>query len=67
MWKVIKENKDLDLPTHKVMYFLLSVYVCECVCNSIVFICIYLFDYQIMVATVRCEEIANEKVKSLDL
>lgn len=33
MWKVIKENKDLDLPTHK-----------------------------IMVATVRCEEIANEKL-----
>ncbi|XP_050231892.1 protein ROOT HAIR DEFECTIVE 3 [Mercurialis annua] len=32
MWKVIKENKDLDLPAHKVM-----------------------------VATVRCEEIANEK------
>ncbi|XP_020105607.1 protein ROOT HAIR DEFECTIVE 3-like [Ananas comosus] len=33
MWKVIKENKDLDLPAHKVM-----------------------------VATVRCEEIANEKL-----
>ncbi|KAJ8774159.1 hypothetical protein K2173_009590 [Erythroxylum novogranatense] len=32
IWKVIKENKDLDLPAHK-----------------------------IMVATVRCEEIANEK------
>ncbi|KAB2623665.1 protein ROOT HAIR DEFECTIVE 3 [Pyrus ussuriensis x Pyrus communis] len=32
IWKVIKENKDLDLPAHKVM-----------------------------VATVRCEEIANEK------
>ncbi|XP_057549786.1 protein ROOT HAIR DEFECTIVE 3-like [Amaranthus tricolor] len=32
MWKVIKENKDLDLPAHKVM-----------------------------VATVRCEEIANER------
>ncbi|CAN8269372.1 unnamed protein product [Cochlearia groenlandica] len=32
MWEVIKENKDLDLPAHKVM-----------------------------VATVRCEEIANEK------
>ncbi|TVU30023.1 hypothetical protein EJB05_21625 [Eragrostis curvula] len=32
-WKVIKENKDLDLPAHKVM-----------------------------VATVRCEEIGNEKV-----
>ncbi|MED6123013.1 Cell wall protein rhd3 [Stylosanthes scabra] len=32
MWKIIKENKDLDLPAHKVM-----------------------------VATVRCEEIANEK------
>uniref|UniRef100_A0A2N9IM73 GB1/RHD3-type G domain-containing protein n=1 Tax=Fagus sylvatica TaxID=28930 RepID=A0A2N9IM73_FAGSY len=36
MWKVIKENKDLDLPTHK-----------------------------IMVATVRCEEIANEKLSRL--
>ncbi|XP_052181348.1 protein ROOT HAIR DEFECTIVE 3-like [Diospyros lotus] len=35
IWKVIKENKDLDLPAHKVM-----------------------------VATVRCEEIANEKVAS---
>ncbi|XP_073015514.1 LOW QUALITY PROTEIN: protein ROOT HAIR DEFECTIVE 3-like [Primulina eburnea] len=35
MWKVIKENKDLDLPAHKVM-----------------------------VATVRCEEIANEKFSS---
>ncbi|CAN6230838.1 unnamed protein product [Urochloa humidicola] len=34
-WKVIKENKDLDLPAHKVM-----------------------------VATVRCEEIGNEKVAS---
>ncbi|KAG9455655.1 hypothetical protein H6P81_000163 [Aristolochia fimbriata] len=33
MWKIIKENKDLDLPAHKVM-----------------------------VATVRCEEIANEKL-----
>ncbi|GMY34577.1 protein ROOT HAIR DEFECTIVE 3-like [Fagus crenata] len=32
IWRVIKENKDLDLPAHKVM-----------------------------VATVRCEEIANEK------
>ncbi|PKA59740.1 Protein root hair defective 3 like 1 [Apostasia shenzhenica] len=36
MWKVIKENKDLDLPAHKVM-----------------------------VATVRCEEIANDKLSSL--
>ncbi|XP_043721814.1 protein ROOT HAIR DEFECTIVE 3-like [Telopea speciosissima] len=36
MWKIIKENKDLDLPAHKVM-----------------------------VATVRCEEIANEKFSSL--
>ncbi|MBA0598606.1 hypothetical protein Gorai_008362, partial [Gossypium raimondii] len=35
IWKVIKENKDLDLPAHKVM-----------------------------VATVRCEEIANEKYSS---
>ncbi|CAL5327878.1 unnamed protein product [Camellia sinensis] len=35
IWKIIKENKDLDLPAHKVM-----------------------------VATVRCEEIANEKVSS---
>ncbi|KAL7140299.1 hypothetical protein ABFS83_09G111900 [Erythranthe nasuta] len=35
IWKVIKENKDLDLPAHKVM-----------------------------VATVRCEEIANEKFSS---
>ncbi|XP_010242217.1 PREDICTED: protein ROOT HAIR DEFECTIVE 3 [Nelumbo nucifera] len=36
IWKVIKENKDLDLPAHKVM-----------------------------VATVRCEEIANEKFACL--
>ncbi|OMO70466.1 Root hair defective 3 GTP-binding protein, partial [Corchorus capsularis] len=36
IWKVIKENKDLDLPAHKVM-----------------------------VATVRCEEIANEKLQLL--
>ncbi|XP_022715425.1 protein ROOT HAIR DEFECTIVE 3 homolog 2-like isoform X2 [Durio zibethinus] len=36
IWKVIKENKDLDLPAHKVM-----------------------------VATVRCEEIANEKLLHL--
>jgi hypothetical protein len=36
MWKVIKENKDLDLPAHKVM-----------------------------VATVRCEEIAHEKLQAL--
>ncbi|KAL6491730.1 Cell wall protein rhd3 [Orobanche gracilis] len=35
IWKVIKENKDLDLPAHKVM-----------------------------VATVRCEEIANQKFAS---
>ncbi|KAJ6374669.1 hypothetical protein OIU78_030209 [Salix suchowensis] len=36
IWKIIKENKDLDLPAHKVM-----------------------------VATVRCEEIANEKLSLL--
>ncbi|OIV91903.1 hypothetical protein TanjilG_17895 [Lupinus angustifolius] len=36
IWKVIRENKDLDLPAHKVM-----------------------------VATVRCEEIANEKLGQL--
>ncbi|KAL5731582.1 hypothetical protein ACHQM5_004294 [Ranunculus cassubicifolius] len=36
IWKVIRENKDLDLPAHKVM-----------------------------VATVRCEEIANEKLNLL--
>lgn len=36
IWRVIKENKDLDLPAHKVM-----------------------------VATVRCEEIAHEKLKGL--
>ncbi|KAJ4980824.1 hypothetical protein NE237_031661 [Protea cynaroides] len=36
IWKVIRENKDLDLPAHKVM-----------------------------VATVRCEEIANEKFSRL--
>ncbi|XP_020105144.1 protein ROOT HAIR DEFECTIVE 3 homolog 2-like [Ananas comosus] len=36
IWKVIRENKDLDLPAHK-----------------------------IMVATVRCEEIANEKLSHL--
>ncbi|KAJ4755860.1 hypothetical protein LUZ62_090265 [Rhynchospora pubera] len=36
IWKVIRENKDLDLPAHKVM-----------------------------VATVRCEEIANEKLSQL--
>ncbi|XP_043690062.1 protein ROOT HAIR DEFECTIVE 3 homolog 2-like [Telopea speciosissima] len=36
IWKVIRENKDLDLPAHKVM-----------------------------VATVRCEEIANEKLSRL--
>ncbi|XP_025012536.2 protein ROOT HAIR DEFECTIVE 3 homolog 2 isoform X2 [Ricinus communis] len=36
IWKIIKENKDLDLPAHKVM-----------------------------VATVRCEEIANEKLNCL--
>ncbi|KAH0869124.1 hypothetical protein HID58_076146, partial [Brassica napus] len=36
IWKVIKENRDLDLPAHKVM-----------------------------VATVRCEEIGNEKLHHL--
>lgn len=36
MWKQIKENKDLDLPSHKKM-----------------------------IATIRCEEIANEKFKQL--
>ncbi|XP_042490414.1 protein ROOT HAIR DEFECTIVE 3 homolog 2-like [Macadamia integrifolia] len=36
IWKVIRENKDLDLPAHKVM-----------------------------VATVRCEEIANDKLSRL--
>ncbi|XP_051135155.1 protein ROOT HAIR DEFECTIVE 3 homolog 1-like isoform X2 [Andrographis paniculata] len=35
IWKIIKENKDLDLPAHKVM-----------------------------VATVRCDEIANERYAS---
>ncbi|CAH9056041.1 unnamed protein product [Cuscuta epithymum] len=38
IWKIIKENKDLDLPAHKVM-----------------------------VATVRCEEIANEKYASFTI
>lgn len=38
IWKIIKENKDLDLPAHKVM-----------------------------VATVRCEEIANEKFDLLTI
>ncbi|KAH9305485.1 hypothetical protein KI387_009889, partial [Taxus chinensis] len=38
IWKIIKENKDLDLPAHKVM-----------------------------VATVRCEEIAKEKVDQLSI
>ncbi|XP_059643308.1 protein ROOT HAIR DEFECTIVE 3 homolog 2-like [Cornus florida] len=37
IWNVIKENRDLDLPAHKVM-----------------------------VATVRCEEIANEKLSCLN-
>ncbi|PON62048.1 RHD3/Sey [Trema orientale] len=37
IWKLIKENKDLDLPAHKVM-----------------------------VATVRCEEIANDKFRQLN-
>ncbi|KAI8564527.1 hypothetical protein RHMOL_Rhmol03G0188500 [Rhododendron molle] len=36
IWKVIKENRDLDLPSHKVM-----------------------------VATVRCEEIASDKLRRL--
>ncbi|KAJ7969261.1 Protein ROOT HAIR DEFECTIVE 3-like [Quillaja saponaria] len=36
IWKIIRENKDLDLPAHKVM-----------------------------VATVRCEEIAHEKLSRL--
>ncbi|KAI8524674.1 hypothetical protein RHMOL_Rhmol13G0166300 [Rhododendron molle] len=36
IWKVIKENRDLDLPSHKVM-----------------------------VATVRCEEIASDKLRCL--
>ncbi|XP_058197059.1 protein ROOT HAIR DEFECTIVE 3 homolog 2 isoform X2 [Rhododendron vialii] len=36
IWKVIKENRDLDLPAHKVM-----------------------------VATVRCEEIASDKLRRL--
>ncbi|XP_020274444.1 protein ROOT HAIR DEFECTIVE 3 homolog 2-like isoform X2 [Asparagus officinalis] len=36
IWKVIRENKDLDIPAH-----------------------------QVMVATVRCEEIANEKLRHL--
>ncbi|KAI9197925.1 hypothetical protein LWI28_006806 [Acer negundo] len=38
IWKVIRENKDLDLPAHKVM-----------------------------VATVRCEEIATEKLRLLSV
>ncbi|KAL9372994.1 hypothetical protein Peur_035238 [Populus x canadensis] len=37
IWKAVKENRDLDLPAHKVM-----------------------------VATVRCEEIANELLKRLN-
>lgn len=64
IWKVIKENKDLDLPAHKVLCFLpSSISVPSWKCRA--FTCIYLFVYQIMVATVRCEEISNEKLSRL--
>ena len=35
IWKIIKENKDLDLPTHKVPHFpaLKTCILCICVCN----------------------------------
>lgn len=73
IWKVIRENKDLDLPAHKVVigfflvWFLFAVisfaytrcffYIVIC-CNSSAHL-------QVMVATVRCEEIANEKLNQL--
>ncbi|CAA0823843.1 Protein ROOT HAIR DEFECTIVE 3 homolog 2 [Striga hermonthica] len=57
IWKVIRENKDLDLPAHKVHIYVqrekstldFSLFSEPC------------YFFQIMVATVRCEEIANEK------
>lgn len=74
IWNVIKENKDLDLPAHKVIIFLLLL---PLPINLIQFFRtawspeLFLFEWffisllQVMVATVRCEEIANEKFQSL--
>ncbi|KAJ0018658.1 hypothetical protein Pint_11631 [Pistacia integerrima] len=52
IWKVIKENKDLDLPAHKVFFITIYAHV-------------FFISRQVMVATVRCEEIANEKLRLL--
>jgi hypothetical protein len=38
IWKIIKENKDLDLPTHKVFHFLVQKYV-FCACSMYVCFC----------------------------
>jgi len=53
IWRVIKENKDLDLPAHKVSYSASFLTFFKLLLSS--------FCLQVMVATVRCEEIANEK------
>ncbi|KAL5568197.1 hypothetical protein UlMin_024772 [Ulmus minor] len=62
IWKVIKENKDLDLPAHKVILLISSWYSLY---MWLVLICYFLcICLQVMVVTVRCEEIASEKLFS---
>lgn len=56
IWRVIKENKDLDLPAHKVAHS-----ACRSVSLFKFPLPISSFCLQVMVATVRCEEISNEK------
>ena len=36
IWKIIKENKDLDLPTHKVLHFLVLTLSNFCVIESVI-------------------------------
>lgn len=60
IWKVIKENKDLDLPAHKAKqnsdWELLIVMMQV----DYLLICFIFIDLKVMVATVRCDEIAHE-------
>lgn len=60
IWQVIKENRDLDLPAHKVND------LTSCIQMYDVTIVTFMIThgssfFQVMVATVRCEEIANER------
>ncbi|KVH97948.1 Root hair defective 3 GTP-binding, partial [Cynara cardunculus var. scolymus] len=61
IWEVIKENKDLDLPAHKVNFLTFDFVEASKKFLYIMWMLKNLVVLQVMVATVRCEEIANEK------